>query len=150
MHSLRQRQGNRQKHALMRNELCYLCYLPPQLGPARHNNVVATIDAFPQFTELMEWVSNSVTYFLHPAPHCTHTQTQTPSPHISQRYSIKSHYLSYEEGQKHQRSKLLVDVWGGNFIMSLCCLAAFICSDEACVVSQSVSLSGEKRDNLRP
>lgn len=55
-----------------------------------------------------------------------HTHTNT-SPHSSQSYSIKSHHLSYEEGQKHQRSKLLVDVLGGNFIMSLCCLAGFIC-----------------------
>ena len=79
MHSLRQRQGNRQKHALMRNELCYLCYLPPQLGPARHNNVVATIDAFPQFTELMEWVSNSVTYFCIPLPSArTHKHKHPP------------------------------------------------------------------------
>lgn len=39
MHRPRQRQKT-QKHALMRNELRYLCYLPPQLGQPRHNNVL--------------------------------------------------------------------------------------------------------------
>lgn len=70
-------EGKRQKRALLRNELCYLCYPPPQLGPARHNNVVTAIDAFPQLTELMEWVSKSVTYFLHPASQCMHTLAHT-------------------------------------------------------------------------
>lgn len=150
MHSLGQRQGKRHKYALMRNELCYLCYLPPQLCPAGHNDVVATIDAVPQFTELMEWVSKSVTYFLHSAPRCTQTHAQTHShtykylPTHPQSYSIKSYYLSYEEGQKHQRSKQQVRVLGGNFIMSLCRLAAFICQWWSSIVSQKHISSREE------
>lgn len=133
MHSLGQRQGNRQNHALLRNEQCYLCYLLPQLGPARHNNV-STIDAFPQFTKLMEWMSNSVTYFLPPVSQCTHIHKHLPAH--SQSYSIKNHYLSYEEGQKHQRSKQLVDVLRGNFICHYAAWQLLFDSDKTCVVSQ--------------
>lgn len=93
MRSLRQRQGNRQKHALMRNKLCYLCYLPPQLGPTRPKNVVATIDAFPQFAELMQWVSDSVTYFFtsHPSQHAHTLKHKRPPPiHFPQLFNQKS------------------------------------------------------------
>lgn len=47
----------------------------PQPGWAKHNNILATIDAFPQFTELMERVSKCVSYFSH--QQCTSTRTRT-------------------------------------------------------------------------
>ena len=80
----------------------------------------------------------------------THTHTQTTSTHIPLSYSVKSHYLSCEEGQKHQRSKPLVDVLGGNFIMSLSCLAALICQWWSFCCHKYVSHSGRKKDGLRP
>lgn len=151
MQSLRQRQGNRQKHALMRNELRYLCYLPPQLCPARHTNVVAAIDGFPQFTSLMERVSNSVTYFLHPTPQCTHAHKHKHlSTHFPELFNQKP--LSELWGRsKTSKVKAASGCVGRKLYYVIMLLGRFYFPVMKVVLChKNVSHSGTKKDGLIP